>query len=112
VPDKEKAFSEIFRVLKPGGHLSVSDVVLRGELPAQIQQAAEMYAGCVSGAINMEDYIGIMNKQGFKNIIIHKEKEISLPADLLSKYLDKNKMNDFKDKKSGIFSITVSAVKS
>lgn len=112
VPDKKKAFSEIFRVLKPGGHLSVSDVVLRGELPAQIQQAAEMYAGCVSGAINMEDYLAIMNKQGFKNITVHKEKEISLPADLLGKYLDKNEMNDYKDKKSGIFSITVSAFKS
>ena len=54
VPDKEKAFNEIFRILKPGGHLSVSDVVLRGELHEKIQQAAEMYAGCVSGAIDIE----------------------------------------------------------
>jgi SAM-dependent methyltransferase len=52
VPDKRKAFSEVLRVLKPNGHFSISDVVLRGELPDQLQQAAEMYAGCVSGALH------------------------------------------------------------
>ena len=111
VPDKEKAFSEIFRVLKPGGHLSVSDIVLRGELPPQIQQAAEMYAGCVSGAIKMDDYIEIMNKQGFKNITVHKEKEISIPFKLLSQYLDADEMKAFKDNNAGILSITVAAAK-
>jgi ubiquinone/menaquinone biosynthesis C-methylase UbiE len=60
VPNKEKAFNEIFRILKPGGHLSVSDVVLRGALHEKIQQAAEMYAGCVSGAIDINLYLAMI----------------------------------------------------
>ena len=54
VPDKDGVFKEIFRVLKPGGHFSISDIVLEGELPKQIKEAAEMYAGCVSGAIQKQ----------------------------------------------------------
>ena len=111
VPDKEKAFKEIFRVLRTGGHLSVSDVVLRGELPPQIQQAAEMYAGCVSGAIKIDDYLEIMNKQGFKNITVHKEHKISVPADILAKYLSDAEMETYKKDDFGIYSITVSAAK-
>jgi len=53
VPDKQKAFSEMLRVLKPGGHFCVSDVVLKGELPEKLRHDAEMYAGCVSGAIQL-----------------------------------------------------------
>src|SRR5690606_33760671 len=51
VPNKDGVFREIFRVLKPGGHFSISDVVLVGDLPDGLRNAAEMYAGCVSGAI-------------------------------------------------------------
>jgi len=111
VPDKEKAFEEIFRVLKPGGYLSVSDVVLRGELPPQIQQAAEMYAGCVSGAIKIDDYLEIMNKQGFKSITVHKEHKISVPAKILAKYLSEAEIETYKKDDFGIYSITVSAAK-
>jgi len=74
VPDKTKAFSEIMRVLKRGGHFCVSDVVIKGELPGKLQKDAEMYAGCVSGAIDINEYIGIIEKQGFKSIEIHKQK--------------------------------------
>ena len=55
-------------MLKPGGHFSISDIVLEGELPEQIKEAAEMYAGCVSGAIQKDEYIELMEANGFKNI--------------------------------------------
>lgn len=57
VPDKNRALAETFQILKPGGHISISDIVLRGKLPEGLQQAAEMYAGCVSGAIQKYDYL-------------------------------------------------------
>src|SRR6476469_465595 len=70
VPNKHKVFSEIYRVLKPGGHFSISDIVLEGELPKEIQQAAEMYAGCVAGAIQKQSYMNLIEASGFKNIAI------------------------------------------
>jgi SAM-dependent methyltransferase len=111
VPEKEKAFAEIFRILKPGGHLSVSDVVLRGDLPDKIKNAAEMYAGCVSGAIDIDEYITMMSKAGLVNIKIQKEKMITLPDETLLNYLDQKGLDLFKNSGSGIFSITVYAEK-
>lgn len=111
VPDKTKAFSEIMRVLKSGGTFCVSDVVIKGELPEKLQKDAEMYAGCVSGAIEMDKYIGIIKEQGFKSIQIHKQKEVQIPAEILSNYLTHEEILQFKNKEIGIFSITVSATK-
>ena len=112
VPDKEKAFSEIFRILKLGGHLSVSDVVIQGNLPENLKQVAEMYAGCVSGAIQLEDYLKIMANVGFNNIDVQKKKLIQIPDDILLKYLTPAELAEFKASKVGIFSITVYALKS
>jgi arsenite methyltransferase len=111
VPDKAKAFSEIFRILKPGGHLSVSDVVLRGDLPEEIKNAAEMYAGCISGAIEIKKYLNQMTVAGLVNIIVQKEKVISIPDKTLLNYLDIKGLEEFKKSGSGIFSITVYAEK-
>jgi ubiquinone/menaquinone biosynthesis C-methylase UbiE len=111
VPDKQKAFSEIYRVMKPGSHLSVSDVVLRGELPPPIQQAAEMYAGCVSGAIQLEKYLQIMQDAGLANIEIQKEKAIVVPDDILLTYLSPLQLSEFKKSGVGVYSITVYADK-
>ncbi len=111
VPDKNKAFNEIFRVLKPEGHFCVSDVVIKGNLPEKLRKDAEMYAGCVSGAIEMDKYLGIIKQNGFKNISIHKEKEISLPEDILSKYLTSDEISSFNYGNIGIYSITVSGLK-
>jgi ubiquinone/menaquinone biosynthesis C-methylase UbiE len=111
VPDKQKAFSEIFRVLKPGGHLSVSDVVLKGELPEKLKQAAEMYAGCVSGAIQMPDYLQMITDNGLSNIQIQKEKQITIPDEILLNYIDDQELAVFKESCAGIFSITVYAEK-
>ena len=87
VPDKFKAFQEIYRVLKPGGRFAVSDIVLTGVLPLKIQSAAEMYAGCVAGALNKDAYMGIIAEAGFAGIVIAKEKVFSLPDAVLSKFL-------------------------
>jgi SAM-dependent methyltransferase len=111
VPDKTKAFQEIYRVLKPGGHISVSDVVLRGNLPSGIRQAAEMYAGCVSGAIQREQYLQIMQEAGLKSITIQKEKETPVPDEILLNYLDPDQLSEFKKSGTGIYSITVYAEK-
>jgi arsenite methyltransferase len=111
VPNKAKVITEIFRVLKPGGHFSISDIVLLGELPKNLQKDAEMYAGCVSGAIQKGEYLDLIKKAGFVNISIQKEKPIIIPDDILKKYLDEQEMLDMKNGKHGIFSITVYAEK-
>lgn len=111
VPDKQKVIQEIHRTLKPGGHFSISDIVLVGELPEELRNDAEMYAGCIGGAIQKDDYLGHIENSGFENITIQKEKTITIPDDILSKYLSNEKMEEFKNGDIGIFSITVFAQK-
>ncbi|MBL0034608.1 MAG: arsenite methyltransferase [Flavobacteriales bacterium] len=111
VPDKRKALSEVLRVLKPGGHFSISDVVLRGELPAQLQHAAEMYAGCVSGALQESEYLGIIHDLGFEQVTVQKRKPIVLPDDILSNYMDAEQIAAYKASGTSIFSITAAASK-
>lgn len=111
VPDKHKALSEIFRVLKAGGHFSISDIVLIGDLPKKIREAAEMYAGCVSGALQKETYLEIIRATGFDNIIVQKDKPIIIPDDILSNYLSQEEINQFQQSSTGIYSITVYAEK-
>ncbi len=111
VPSKVQAFKETFRVLKPQGHFSISDVVLEGELPVSLQKAAEMYAGCVSGAIQQEEYLNIIKNTGFENVQIQKKRLITLPDDLLSNYLSADELAAYKASGTGIYSITVYAEK-
>ena len=107
VPDKQKAFKEIYRVLKPGAHFCVSDIVIKGELPTELKKSAEMYAGCVAGAVQQTEYLKIIEETGFTNVEIKKTKTIELPDNILLKYLNAQQVNEFKEKKVGIFSITV-----
>lgn len=111
VPNKDAVIKEIFRVLKKGGHFSISDIVLEGTLPPRIQEAAEMYAGCVAGAIQKETYLELIRVNGFSNITIQKDKPIIVPDDILSKYLSNEEIAEFKQSGTGIRSITVYAEK-
>jgi SAM-dependent methyltransferase len=111
VPNKEGVLKEIHRVLKPGGHFSISDVVLVGELPDALRQDAEMYAGCVSGAIQMDTYLGLIFKGGFQNVSIQKQKAIHIPDDILSRTLDAEGIAAMRSGSTGIYSITVYAEK-
>src|SRR5450631_1401803 len=107
VPNKDGVFKEIYRVLKPGGHFSISDIVLVGALPVKIREAAEMYAGCVAGAIQKQAYLELITINGFKNITVQKEKPIIIPDDILSNYLSKEEIKQFKGSGTGIYSVTV-----
>ena len=111
VPDKPKAFSEVFRILKPNGHFSISDIVIIGDLPEKIKTAAEMYAGCVASAIQKEEYLKIIQDAGFKNLSLQKEKAIIVPDDILKNYLNEEEIKVYKNSDTRIFSITVYAEK-
>jgi SAM-dependent methyltransferase len=111
VPNKANVFAEIFRTLKPGGHFSISDIVLSGTLPKNLQEAAAMYAGCVSGAIQMDEYLNLITAAGFENVVLQKEKVITLPPEVLSKYLDDTELLAFHKSNTKIVSITVYAEK-
>lgn len=111
VPDKDAVIKEISRVLKPGGHFSIADIVLEGQLPEKLQAAAEMYAGCVSGAIQKEAYLALITQNKFTNVTVQKEKVITIPDDILSGYLSPDEIAHFKNSENGIYSITVYAEK-
>ena len=111
VPNKDGVIKDIYRVLKPGGHFSISDIVLEGQLPKQIQEAAEMYAGCVAGAIQKQVYLELIEANGFKNVTVQKDKAIIIPDDILSNYLSAEQIAAFKQSGTGITSITVYAEK-
>ena len=111
VPNKNQAIKEIFRVLKKGGHFSISDIVLTGTLPEGLQTAAEMYAGCVAGALQKDSYLDIIRQCGFTNITIQKEKAILIPEDILKNYLNASQLNTYLNNKDIIYSITVYAEK-
>ncbi|MBF0362453.1 MAG: arsenite methyltransferase [Oligoflexia bacterium] len=107
VPDKRKAFAEIFRVMKKGGHFSISDIVTSGELPSNIKGAAEAYAGCVAGALIEEEYLKIIKETGFANIQVAKKRKITVPNEMLETFLSKKEIAEFRGSEVGIYSITV-----
>jgi SAM-dependent methyltransferase len=107
VPDKKLAFKQIEKVLREKGHFCVSDIVLKGYLPEKVRKSAEMYAGCVSGAVQKEEYLQVIIDAGFKNVQIKKEKEIIIPDEIFDGFLSDEELQDFKNSGTGIYSITV-----
>ncbi|MGL5891315.1 MAG: arsenite methyltransferase [Bacteroidia bacterium] len=110
VPNKAAVFAEMKRVLKPGGHFSISDVVLEGQLPETVKKTAELYAGCVSGAIQKDEYLSLIEQAGFTNITVQKQKTIEVPDEILREYLNDEELKVFRSSGTGIYSITVFAV--
>lgn len=111
VPNKPQVFREIYRVLKPGGHFSISDVVLEGALPEAIRRSAEMYAGCVSGAIQKSAYLELIRQQGFEQITIQQQKPIHIPDDILLREAGESGLQAYRESRAGIWSITIYAEK-
>lgn len=111
VPDKSAVFAEMYRVLKSGGHFSVSDIVLTGELPSKIKSAAEMYAGCVASAIDKEEYLGYIKQAGFSKLIIQKDKPIIVPDHILRDYMTEDEIKEYNSKETVIRSLTIHAEK-
>lgn len=107
VPDKERAFAEIYRVLRPGGSFTISDVVATGELPESIRQAAELYAGCVAGAMEQSAYLDVIRRAGFENVRVVKERVIDVPDEIYLSILSPEDLNAFRQSGTGLLSITV-----
>jgi arsenite methyltransferase len=107
VPDKAGAFAETFRVLKPGGHFCVSDIVATGDLPEGIRRAAALYVGCVAGAIPEADYLDVIRAAGFDEVRIAERKLVALPEDVLREHLSPAELDAFRASGIGIQSVTV-----
>jgi SAM-dependent methyltransferase len=107
VPDKKQALNETFRILKKGGHFSVSDIVTYSDIPDGLRNEAALYAGCVTGALIREEYLELIKEAGFTNIKVQKERKIELPDEMLIKYMSASDVAKFKSEFAGIASITV-----
>lgn len=111
LPQKNIIFKEIYRVLKPGGHFCISDVVLNGVFPKEFTDNAAMYAGCIASAIQKEDYLAEIEKVNFTNIRVERTKTVIIPDEVLYEHLDENTIQKYKSGNVGIYSITVTGEK-
>lgn len=111
VPNKRRAFGEMFRILKGGGHFSISDIVTVGNLPPEIQQNADAYAGCISGAVAKEQYLAMLEEVGFEGLLEQKLKPITMDDALLTRFLSARELELWRTGKHGVFSIQLFGVK-
>jgi len=116
-PEKQKVFEEAFRVLKPGGRLIVSDLVLVKELPDAIKDSVEAYAGCLAGAIMKDEYLSFIKKSGFRDVEVVSQSNYPIEAmanDVTAQVIKNNsgiKQRDLQDVEDSVTSIKVYAVK-
>ena len=95
VPDKRRVFAEIYRVLKPGGRFAISDIVSIGDVPEAVRRDMELWTGCIAGAIDREEYLGIIREAGFTQARISQMTEYG----------------DLREKGYGFASVTVEGAK-
>lgn len=111
VPDKRLAFTEIHRVLKPGGHFCISDIVSSRPLPDWVGGIAEAYAGCVAGALPKSEYLALVEQAGFGSIEVVTERRIEVPENLLAQSLSPSQRAEAARDDLHVLSVTVRAVK-
>lgn len=111
VPDKARAFAEVFRVLRAGGRFCVSDIVASAPLPDGIRKAAALYVGCVAGAEPETDYLAIIRAAGFDGVRIVKSRRIDLPDEVLAGILGPDECAAMRDSDLHVRSVTVVGAK-
>lgn len=111
VPDKSKAFAEIYRVMKHHGRLAMSEIMIKGDMPKGLQLDAEMYVGCMAGSLTLEQYQQLLEQAGFEEIRVVEEKKLELPDAMLHYYLPPEEAKEFREGAPGIYSITLTAEK-
>jgi SAM-dependent methyltransferase len=111
VPDKPRAFAEIARVLRPGGHFCVSDIVTTSDLPEALRRDAALYVGCIAGALRKADYLDVIEAAGFAGVEVAAERVITLPDDVLHAHLSSEEIARFRAEEPHVLSVTVRAAK-
>lgn len=107
LPNKAPAFIEMFRVLRPGGRFCVSDIVATGPLPEGVRQTAELYVGCVAGALPEKEYLALIKSAGFKSVRNAKEQPIGLPDEALTPHVSAGEIAAFRASGVRLKSVTV-----
>ena len=107
VPDKGRAFAEMFRVLRPGGRFCVSDIVATAELPALVREVAALYVGCVAGAMAEDAYLGLLGTTGFHDVRIAEARPIPLSDEVLANYMSAPDIAAFRASGVALKSVTV-----
>jgi SAM-dependent methyltransferase len=107
VPDKEAAFAQMHRALRPGGRFSVSDIVHGGTFPDELREVAELYVGCIAGAMERAPYLDLVRTAGFVDVQVVTEKHIDVPEDLLTDHLDAETIESVRASGVGLQSVTI-----
>ncbi|HKJ68654.1 MAG TPA: methyltransferase domain-containing protein, partial [bacterium] len=111
VPDKIKAYAQIFRVLRPGGGFCISDIVTVGELPDTLRNSIEAYTGCIAGAMQQDEYLHTISSSGFDAVKIVRSRQIPLPENSGKSQMTKHQLAMLRSEKNGAYSITVTGRK-
>ncbi len=111
VPNKKTAFDEIYRTLKPGGHFCISDIVASQALPDWTMKVAELYVGCVAGAMPKDKYLELISHAGFENVEIKAERRIDIPDDVIAELATEKQISAARASDLHVVSVTITGRK-